>query len=288
MKSLSIALGVCTIAIVLFFALNHYIYQEKQADPEVQVQLSDAIVEGVVTNVDLTAMAADGPAVVVIENLTGESVTIEVPSMGLPLCDASEAIADVSQLQVGDAVSVNGLKTEMGAIVPCESEAHYLTAERTYENTTLGYSFSYRVGPNGYVLTEATSTMSTDEDFLGGVTLMLASEVATLDSRVGGEGPPAITIRVYENSALASAPNFATSHPLESNIELISGDSAEYVLGGANVVRYLVDGLYPTDTIVATHASNAYLLSGSYLTEDSFERNDFLGILNSFTFIPEV
>ncbi len=87
---------------------------------------SDRAASGTVTSVNLDAIAADGPAVVAIRTEAGTPETINVPSFGINLCAASASIADVYALRSGDRVEVNGSVSEDGAIVPCESSAHYL------------------------------------------------------------------------------------------------------------------------------------------------------------------
>lgn len=87
---------------------------------------SDRATSGTVTSVNLDAIALDGPAVVVIRTEAGTTEEINVPSFGINLCAASASIADVYALKSGDRVEVNGSVSEDGAIVPCESSAHYL------------------------------------------------------------------------------------------------------------------------------------------------------------------
>ncbi len=87
---------------------------------------TDLTYSGKVVSVNLDQIAADGPAVVTLQTSTGVSVQIHVPSFGINLCKARTSIADVSTLKVGDAVEVHGAAGADGAIVPCDSEAHYL------------------------------------------------------------------------------------------------------------------------------------------------------------------
>ena len=63
------------------------------------------------------------------------------------------------------------------------------------------------------------------------------------------------------------------------------GTESEAVVGGANAVYYLVDGLYPTDTYVVAHGDAIYLLAGAYLTVDDQIHHDFEALVDSFTFI---
>lgn len=81
---------------------------------------------GEVVAVDLDGMAADGPALITMQTDGGQLRVIAVPSMGLPLCEAYQAIAVVNDISVGDRVSVRGEVDEQGRIVPCAAADHYL------------------------------------------------------------------------------------------------------------------------------------------------------------------
>lgn len=89
----------------------------------------DRAVSGTVVSVNLDAIAADGPAVVMIRTQAGVEEEVHVPSFGINLCAASANIADVYALKAGDRVEVNGTVSEEGAIVPCQSAEHYLRVE---------------------------------------------------------------------------------------------------------------------------------------------------------------
>lgn len=82
---------------------------------------------GVVTGINTEEVAFDGPIRITIETEAGTATEIAVPSMGLPLCPAYQAgsIKDPYSIEVGATVEVRGASEE-GAIVPCESEDHYL------------------------------------------------------------------------------------------------------------------------------------------------------------------
>ncbi len=81
---------------------------------------------GTIRSIDLEQMMVDGPARIVLETTTGETVTITVPSMGLPLCAARATIADVALLEVGNTVAVRGSINAEGEITPCTAADHYL------------------------------------------------------------------------------------------------------------------------------------------------------------------
>lgn len=113
------------VAVGAFFALNSYIYNEKQGDAFAG---STQAVTGTITAVDTSQAAFDGPFLVTLRDNDGKAWTIAVPSMGLPLCAAykNNNIGDISLLKVGDEIRVRGAVGEDGRIVPCESADHYL------------------------------------------------------------------------------------------------------------------------------------------------------------------
>lgn len=107
-----------------FYALNTYIYNEKQADVPVGETTEYT---GSIVAIDTTQAMVDGPVLITLQAAEGVPVTVAVPSMGLPLCAAYKAnnIGDVYLLKIGDEIEVRGA-LQNGAIVPCESADHYL------------------------------------------------------------------------------------------------------------------------------------------------------------------
>lgn len=120
-----------------FFALNAYIYNEKQMQDQSLEQLMDQPVEqasgmiavsGSVTEVNLDQIAFDGPSLVTLVADDGQSYTIAIPSFGINMCVASDQIVDVQTLSSGDRIEAQGELDSEGYIVPCGDTAHYLRA----------------------------------------------------------------------------------------------------------------------------------------------------------------
>ncbi len=86
----------------------------------------DRAISGTVVSINTDQVPVDGPAIVTIRVSGGVMEKILVPSFGLGLCKAKSSIADVYTLKAGDAVEANGSVGTDGAIVPCQSQAHYL------------------------------------------------------------------------------------------------------------------------------------------------------------------
>lgn len=155
----------------------------------------------------------------------------------------------------------------------------------TYSDAGVGIEFTYRTGPDGYVVQELTPAPSTS-DLIRTVILMQTSD-ANKEMPEGGEGPATITIQVVKNSKKQHPAVWADAHHIYSNINLKRGEVKEYVLGGANAVRYDADGLYTSDNVVVAHGENMYVITGNYIDIDSDIRTDFISLLESITFIPQ-
>lgn len=153
-----------------------------------------------------------------------------------------------------------------------------------YSSTELGLEFSYPTGSEGYVLEEVTPA-DTGAGLLRAIVLM-QSEDADRDMPVGGEGPATITITVFKNTQKQQSQAWANAHVQYSNINLKTGDTAEVVVGGANAIRYMADGLYASENVVVAHGENVYVFSGMFLDENSELRRDFSPLVESVRFIP--
>ncbi len=277
----NVLIGGAVILVVLiggFFALNSYIYNEKQADVE------RAVIAGTVSAIDLTPMAADGPARITIRTENGEEKIVEVPAR-INLCPAMPNIVDVGVLEVGDAAEVTGDVGAEGVVVPCESMEHYFRAKGAYTNPALGFKFIYQ--KDRYVMTSPPHGNEEEADFEEAFVLTLKTDyndmMAATEPR---EGPPTISVLVYRNTKKQSALQWAEANDSVSNIEMKIGEVKDAVIGGANAIRYAVDGLYPTDTVVVPHGSYVYVLVGSYLDEEYATRKDFEPLMRSVRFIP--
>jgi hypothetical protein len=272
----------------LFYAFNTYIYNEKQADTEGEASQPVLVtLEGVVSAVDQSAIAADGPSRITFRTEAGESHIIAVPSMGLPLCAASDTITDPSRIEIGDAVQVRGVRSNDGEIVPCEDVSHYLRVTGFVLDYKVAVGFPYRKGPDGYVHAKDIPGMSTDSSFVTRYQFMLERDKRALEATTDArEGPPTIELRVYENTGNLSPSVWAIRNPLESNSELAFGEPKETVVGGANAITYVADGLYAMHTYVIVHGGFMYVFTASTLDENSPQKRDLDAMLGALSFIP--
>lgn len=263
-----------------FFALNAYIYNEKQSEtPRGEVK-------GVVTGIDLEPMTYDGNGRITITTEVGKEYIIKIPARGFSLCAASPNVTDAYAVALGDYAEVVGDVTEDGSIVACASLEHSFRVTGKYSDSVLGFAFEYRKGPNGYVLQSPPHGNEEEADFEEAFILMMKSDYDAMQIAEGTEGPPTISVLVYRNSKKQTARVWAEANAATSNFNLKLDEPKVAVVGGEKGVRYMVDGLYRMDTLVIAHGDFMYLISGAYLEEDSLIREDFKAFLQTLTFIP--
>jgi hypothetical protein len=184
---------------------------------------------------------------------------------------------DPSALNYDASSSLNVFKKE-----DCAEEVNY----KTYSSGELGLEFKYRGSPDGYVLREISPSPAESASGLVSTLILVPEADSGAEMPVGGETPPAITLRVVKNDKKEWPAVWAEANNIWSNINLKLADPVEYTVGGAKAVRYPADGLYMSDNVVATHGEFAYVISGAYMDEDSDIRQDFLPFVESIVFVP--
>jgi len=153
-----------------------------------------------------------------------------------------------------------------------------------YTNTTLGYEFSYPIGPAGYTLKNEDESLQVQE----ALSLVHQQDVAQYENPPqGGEGPAVIMVRVFANPQKERPLPWAMSHIQQSNYNLLQGSTTQKVVGGANAISYMIDGLYPTEVVIVAHGERVYVFSAAYASENSPLRADFPQILSTVTFVPQ-
>ncbi len=286
MKKIQYSIAIVFSLALVFFAFNTFIYNQKQAGNNTGDE--KPTVTGIVTNVDLSPVAYDGPALLTVQADSGESKIIAVPSMGRNLCQAKDSIADPSLVAVGDTVSVLGEVDSEGQIVPCVDASHYLKVVGEVVDPTLGFAFKYPKSPQGYVL-EDIPAKNASAQFLRGVMLTEKSEYDALQSTSEvREGPPTIQIHVYKNALNQSSAVWAMKNANESLSNLMRGEVKEVVVAGASAVEYSADGLYANRVFVVAHGGYVYVLVGSSQDVSSQIHFDFDSFVKSFRFIDPV
>ncbi len=82
-----------------------------------------SLLVGTVTSVDLSPLAYDGDAVIMVD-VDGAAVEVRVPAR-INLCPARDRI-EFADLSVGDRIEVRGSRESDGAVRPCSEADHLL------------------------------------------------------------------------------------------------------------------------------------------------------------------
>src|SRR3989338_6248536 len=258
-----------------FFALNTYIYEEKQGEGSAFATYlcSDGR--------SLTARFEEGNTIVflgddrvlTLAKVAAESGARYEDATGKAVFRSTDASASFEE---------GGVATYAECMLKPERESFERGDElwTRYTNAELGFSLEYRERPEGYFLQEPRGP-SEHPDFLKTLVLIDKKEhEELLNSSNGREGPPTITMLVFENPEKLQPGAWAEANSV-SNIALLRGEIVETSLAGAPAILYEVDGLYLSDTVIVASGSYMYVISGSYLEEGSDIRRDFEPFLNS-------
>ena len=152
-----------------------------------------------------------------------------------------------------------------------------------YRNDDLGIRFEYRIEPDGYLLVENNKSEVPQEDILKSLSLFNKKEYAdALASNIPRELPPSISILIYNNPHGYTPLQWAGAERMVSGLDLIHSTATPIQFAGVSATRYTTDGLYTNDVIVALNNKLIYYISGSWITEDSPIRKDFLAMLQNF------
>lgn len=144
---------------------------------------------------------------------------------------------------------------------------------RTYQSEVYGFSFSY---PNAYTLSE--QEVGTGERNHYSVVLTRTRDLPPPEN---GEGPPTITVDVYQNNIdRLSLLDWLTGTNF-SNFKLSNGTYASTSVSGVEAVRYRWSGLYEGHTVAFNHRDSIIAVSGTYLTPSDAIVKDFESVLFS-------
>lgn len=144
-------------------------------------------------------------------------------------------------------------------------------------------SFSYRTSPDGYVL--INDHINWPENIISSVSLFSKRdyEWASKPDFIG-EGPPSITISVFENPEHLTAQVWAETNSLASNIELIDSAPVFSEVRGVEGIYYVVLGLYLFDTYVFAYGDEIYLVSGAYHEKNDEYYQNFSDLMTTIVF----
>jgi hypothetical protein len=144
-----------------------------------------------------------------------------------------------------------------------------------YENKRFGLSF---VVPLGYVLSEGEA--GTNERKHHVITLIRKEDIPP---PVNGEGPPSITINVYQNNLDTLTLDDWLVGRNESNFKLGDGTSARTSVDGKEAVSYRWSGLYEAQTVAFLHTQSVVAVSVTYLDLSDDHVDAYLNLLTSIS-----
>lgn len=151
----------------------------------------------------------------------------------------------------------------------------------TYRSAELGVEFEY---PETYTL-ETHNQDTTEREWT--VLTIIDSEVLRSARENGAsEGPPAITVQVFNNPEnysmeewITELTQYSNSH-LANDSELLSGE-----VGGVPALAYLYSGLFETHAVVVAHEDKIYFFTVDWMTQEDISLRDFGYLLESVRFI---
>lgn len=185
-------------------------------------------------------------------------------------------------LTIGIGLSIIGyyvIQIDSSRVRPVET-AEYIVRI----NDIPDFGFSYRSDPQGYVVEEMAS-VDEKHDLKKSVVILPLSDKRPQSSVIHGEGSPAITINVFNNTKKQWPTTWAIEHEAYSAFNLKMSSTTEVVVGGARAIRYKADGLYASDNVVVAQGQYVYVITGMFIDADSDLKHDFEPLLSSIYFL---
>ena len=149
----------------------------------------------------------------------------------------------------------------------------------TFSSDELGLSFDY---PASYTL--ETQADGNEERSWTTLVIIEASIREEYEASGAMEGPPAITVQVFENIEGYELEEWITTTSY-SNYKLATDEVLlEGEVGGEPARAYAYSGLYENNSIVVAHEGKIYMFTVSWLTQDDKNIYDFGNLLESVNF----
>jgi hypothetical protein len=134
-----------------------------------------------------------------------------------------------------------------------------------FSNTDFGFGFKYRIKPYGYSVFENTAAQNVEQNMLFGVTLVRSGDynesVRAAAEGNAHDGPPAISVLVFDAPNVSDVPVWLTQNKLVTNCEPDTVLST--VLANKDASSCLWDGLYQGVTVALLQDNKIYLVTGT-------------------------
>lgn len=162
----------------------------------------------------------------------------------------------------------------------------------------INFEFTYKIGLDGYSLSEAPRDASSTGPLLNGFVL---KPVSLEETPVDSQSEPVISIFVLEEPAEEPiVPTTGTStkpakiDTLKALAEMyknisgygsIQGEAEVVNIDGVTVLHYTAEGLYTHDVYFANVFGKIYLITGQYNDSGEKIHQDFIELVNSISFL---
>ncbi|MBI4128484.1 MAG: hypothetical protein HY460_00405 [Parcubacteria group bacterium] len=164
-----------------------------------------------------------------------------------------------------------------GVYVVFFSENSIFSPRKAYESDVLGLAFQY---PDDYILLERD--LSTGMRLHHQITLTQARDLPPPEN---GEGPPTITIDIYQNSLDSYTVSDLIHGGNFTNFKLSpDGVTATTTVDGMPALSFRWSGLYEGETVVTAQPKWAYAFSVTYISPDDQIVRDFERLLQRIHF----
>jgi hypothetical protein len=152
----------------------------------------------------------------------------------------------------------------------------------TYKSDELGVQFMYPA--KYFVAYESSATGERNQHAIVLAEDTPGNRYLFSDSNSATDGPPTITITVYQNNLdNYSARSFIEGNNF-SNFKLSNGVTSEVLVGGESGLRYSATGLYENINVVVARPDYVYMFTAFYNSPSDQILADFDVVLNSVVF----
>src|SRR3989344_9293164 len=155
-----------------------------------------------------------------------------------------------------------------------QNRGNEIPTQGNYSNATYGISFTY---PEGYVIGEVEAPGSEIHTHHS----IVSMQKEHLPLPENGEGPPAITIDIYQNDIDHQGTEEWIRNTSESNFKLSEGRLATTTISGFPALSYRWSGLYEGTTIAVARPRFVYVFTVTYGELGAPIVQDFVAIRDS-------
>ncbi len=154
--------------------------------------------------------------------------------------------------------------------------------DKKYQSESFGLEFSY---PDNYFI-------GFEDSFEGerNQHFVVLAEDTTENRRVfageepGREGPPTITVAIYQNNLDNYTAERFIKDTSFSNFKLSDGTLSEVTVGSEKGLRYRATGLYENENVVVARPNYVYMFTAFFLTPEDEIMKNFGSLLSSVKF----